>query len=62
MPLTATGKVDKRPLRRDRWEAGDPVWWRPGRDLAYEPLDAGRAAALRAEFEANGRAVVLRNP
>ncbi|MDL4771288.1 AMP-binding protein [Actinomadura xylanilytica] len=59
MPLTATGKVDKRPLRRTRWEAGDPVWWRPGRDLAYEPLTHARAGELRAEFAAHGRAHVL---
>ncbi|GAA4068098.1 AMP-binding protein [Actinomadura miaoliensis] len=59
MPLTATGKVDKRPLRRAHWETGDPVWWRPGRDLVYRPLDHARAAALRAEFAAHGRAHVL---
>ncbi|WP_225993548.1 AMP-binding protein [Actinomadura rudentiformis] len=59
MPLTATGKVDKRPLRRDRWEAADPVWHRPGRALTYEPLDAARARALRAEFESHGRSHIL---
>jgi len=59
MPLTATGKVDKKPLRRDRWETEDQVWWRPSRDLAYERLDAAAAEALRAEFTANGRAHVL---
>ncbi|GLZ04185.1 putative fatty-acid-CoA ligase FadD [Actinomadura sp. NBRC 104412] len=61
MPLTATGKVDKRPLRRARWDvSGDgAVWWRPGRGLAYEPLTAGRAEAISAEFRANGRSHVL---
>ncbi|MFC4906749.1 AMP-binding protein [Actinomadura gamaensis] len=58
MPLTATGKLDKRPLRRDRWTAGD-IWWRPGRDLAYEPLDPAKAEAIRAEFARNGRSHVL---
>ncbi|MFF5257315.1 AMP-binding protein [Actinomadura viridis] len=60
-PLTATGKVDKRPLRRARWEPGaaGPVWWRPGRALAYEPLTTGAADALREEFRAHGRAHVL---
>lgn len=59
MPLTATGKVDKRPLRRAHWQTGDPVWWRPGRDPAYRPLDRADAAALRAEFAAHGRTHVL---
>ncbi|RFU38543.1 acyl-CoA synthetase [Actinomadura logoneensis] len=58
MPLTATGKLDKRPLRRERWDAGD-VWWRPGRDLDYRPLDAASAEAVRAEFAEHGRAHVL---
>lgn len=65
MPLTSTGKVDKRPLRRARWDravdAGDTgeVWWRPGRELCYERLTPPRAAALRAEFAAHGRAHLL---
>jgi fatty-acyl-CoA synthase len=59
MPLTATGKVNKPPLRREHWETADRVWWRPGRDLTYRPLDAGHAEALRAEFDAHGRAHVL---
>ncbi|MFG1999789.1 AMP-binding protein [Spirillospora sp. NPDC048911] len=59
MPLTATGKVDKRPLRRDRWEADDPIWHRPGRALTYEPLNPDRAAALRAEFASHGRTHIL---
>lgn len=58
MPLTATNKVDKRPLRRRRWEA-DQVWWRPGREPVYEPLTAELAAAWRAEFTVHGRAHVL---
>lgn len=59
MPLTATGKVDKRPLRRAHWRTGDPVWWRPGRDLAYRPLEEADAAALLEQFAAHGRAHVL---
>jgi fatty-acyl-CoA synthase len=64
MPLTATGKVDKRPLRRARWEPLEDgtdasLWWRPGRGLAYEPLTAGRAEVIRAEFHTHGRAHVL---
>lgn len=62
MPLTSTGKVDKRPLRGERWDrvdAAGEVWWRPGRELRYERLTARRAAALRAEFAAHGRAHLL---
>ncbi|MBO2459563.1 AMP-binding protein [Actinomadura violacea] len=57
MPLTATGKVHKRPLRRLHWEPADGhrVWVRPGRALAYEPMTGAHAAALRAEFAAHGR-------
>ena len=29
VPLTAAGKVDKRPLRRELWRTADPLWWRP---------------------------------
>ncbi|HEY7489288.1 MAG TPA: AMP-binding protein [Streptosporangiaceae bacterium] len=59
MPLTSTSKVDKRPLRRERWDCADAVWWRPGRDLAYERLTPARTAVLRAEFSAHGRAHLL---
>jgi fatty-acyl-CoA synthase len=69
MPLTATGKVDKAPLRRARWDpgrgpdgpgpAGASLWWRPGRDLVYEPLAPAQAEAIRAEFGDHGRAHVL---
>jgi fatty-acyl-CoA synthase len=59
MPLTSTNKVDKRPLRVERWECADRVWWRPGREPVYQPLTPELAAALRAEFAAHGRGHVL---
>jgi fatty-acyl-CoA synthase len=58
MPLTGTNKVDKQPLRAAQWSAGD-VWWRPGRELAYVPLNDAARAALRAEFDAHERLSVL---
>ncbi|MFC4591823.1 AMP-binding protein [Sphaerisporangium corydalis] len=59
MPLTATNKVDKNGLRRERWECADPVYWRPDRDPHYVPLtDAGRAA-LRRRFAETGRGNLL---
>ncbi|HUF83272.1 MAG TPA: AMP-binding protein [Acidimicrobiia bacterium] len=58
MPLTATNKVSKQPLRAERWESDDPVWIR-GDDGAYRRLDAADVDAIRKEFAANDRAHVL---
>ncbi|MFL6121579.1 long-chain-fatty-acid--CoA ligase [Actinophytocola sp.] len=38
LPRTATFKVLKRTLSAQRWRTPDPVWWRPGQALEYEPL------------------------
>lgn len=38
LPRTATYKVLKRTLSAQRWRTPDPVWWRPGSALVYEPL------------------------
>ncbi len=57
LPVTATNKVDKAPLRRERWTPaeGDAVYWRPER---RDPLclltDADRAE-IRERFVASGR-------
>jgi fatty-acyl-CoA synthase len=59
MPLTATGKVNKQPLRAQRWETEDPVWVREGKDGPYRRMTSDDADALHAEFEAQGRAHVL---
>jgi len=56
LPVTATSKILKRPLRADRWETGDPVWWRPDRDDPLRPLTASDATAIRRRFDARGRA------
>ena len=42
IPLTGTGKVDKRPLRDQYWRTADPVWWRP-----FEARGDGRGAPYR---------------
>ncbi len=55
IPVTATGKVDRNPLRRDRWETTDPLWWKPERGSAYRPMTRDDAAALSKEFAAHGR-------
>jgi fatty-acyl-CoA synthase len=38
LPRTATYKVLKRTLSAQRWRTPDPVWWRPGAELVFEPL------------------------
>lgn len=62
LPVTATNKIDKAPLREARWisTGDDPLFWRPDRREPLQPLtDDDRAEILR-RFEANGRAEVLR--
>ncbi|HEY0448073.1 long-chain-fatty-acid--CoA ligase [Actinophytocola sp.] len=38
LPRTATYKVLKRTLSAQRWRTPDPVWWREGAELRFEPL------------------------
>ncbi len=38
LPRTATYKVLKRTLTAQRWRTPDPVWWREGAELRFEPL------------------------
>ena len=59
LPTTATGKVDRRPLRAERWETADPVWWRPERSGGYRRLTAEDAAGLSRAFAEAGRAGML---
>jgi fatty-acyl-CoA synthase len=58
MPLTATNKVDKTPLRRDGW-AAEAVFVRPGAELSYRPLTDAARSALRDQFAAHGRSDLL---
>ena len=37
-PMTETNKVLKRELVRQRFDTTDPIWWRPGREVAYVPF------------------------
>ncbi len=60
LPLTGTNKLNKQPLKAARWDTTDPLWHRPGRDLAYVPMTSSDRAALEAEFEANDRQNLLR--
>jgi len=61
MPVTATNKVDKAPLRRDRWMPvnGDDVYWRPDRRDPLRPLTDQDRTLIRSRFAESGRAEVL---
>jgi hypothetical protein len=59
LPVGATNKIDKWPLRAERWETSDPVYWRKPRAESYERMRAEDAEQLRAEFAANQRANLL---
>ena len=60
LPLTATGKITKAPLRAEGWQCDEPVYWSPGRgELRYRLLTDDDRRALRQEFAAHGRAPLL---
>jgi fatty-acyl-CoA synthase len=59
LPVGATNKIDKRPLRAERWETTDPVFWRAPRTESYVRFTEADATSLRAEFEQNDRANLL---
>ncbi len=59
LPVTATNKVDKAPLRRDRWTPGegadDTVYWRPERRDPLRPMTDADRTEVRERFAASGR-------
>ena len=60
LPLTATGKITKAGLRKERWSCSDKVIWRPERAAGeYEFLDAGDVESLEEEFRRHGRSAML---
>ncbi len=61
LPVTATNKIDKAPLRRDRWTStgDDPVYWRPERRDALRPLTDDDRSEIVRRFVSNGRVEVL---
>jgi fatty-acyl-CoA synthase len=62
IPVTASGKVDKRPLRSQGWDTADPVWWWPAgeRRRHYRPLGAEDAQQLERALARHGRGHYLR--
>ena len=59
LPSTATQKVLKRVLQKERWECDDDVWWRPDRDVVFRPLTDDDVASLRARFAERNREHLL---
>jgi fatty-acyl-CoA synthase len=59
IPVTGTGKVDRSPLRAQRWRTSDPVWWRSGRTLDYQPLTEADVMDIERAFESAGRRHLL---
>jgi fatty-acyl-CoA synthase len=58
LPVTGTDKIDKQPLRRDRWNTDDVVWWRPDRRRPeYVPFTADDAAMLNDSLAENRRGI-----
>ena len=62
LPVGATNKIDKRPLRAERWYTDDPVYWRPGPEPAYRRFTADDLAALEARFREFGRPDAIGRP
>lgn len=59
MPLTGTNKVDKTPLRSQRWDPPGRVWWRPERGAPLQLMGADDRAGLEAAFDRHGRRHLL---
>jgi fatty-acyl-CoA synthase len=50
LPVTATNKIDKEALRRDRWRGGGRIFWRPARRQTLRSLGPEDVAGLEAAF------------
>ena len=59
IPVTATGKVNRNPLRAERWETDDPVWWKPTAKEPFRSRNRADAARLRDQFAEHGREALL---
>lgn len=59
LPMTATDKVHKHPLKAQGWDTTDPVWWKPTRSSRYVPFTDEDAATITATFEDHGRTALL---
>ena len=55
IPVVGTGKVDKKPMRRDAWLSDVPIWWRRDRSLVYVPFTDSDRDGWREQFVAHNR-------
>jgi fatty-acyl-CoA synthase len=62
LPVGATNKIDKRPLRAERWYTADPVYWRPGPEPEYHRFTTDDLTALEARFREFGRPDAIGRP
>ncbi len=62
VPLTASNKVDKAPLRSRGWVVEDPVFVRRDRTEQYVPWQPADSDRLAAEFAQHGRSALLPGP
>jgi fatty-acyl-CoA synthase len=60
LPVTQTAKVQKRPLRAERWECAEPVFFRTAKGAPLARMTPRDVAALRARFVERGRESELR--
>jgi fatty-acyl-CoA synthase len=60
IPVTGTGKLDRKSLRAHRWQTEDPIWWKCGRTFEYVPMTNEDMKKIEEEFEAAGRGHLLR--
>jgi fatty-acyl-CoA synthase len=59
LPTTPTNKVLKARLRAEHLDFPDVVWWRPGRQLSYQPLGEADRQRLRGQL---GQPATARRP
>lgn len=62
VPVTATRKINKPMLRREAWAVADDVFYRPGREVRFVPLDERLRARIEQSFSDSGRGHLLPLP
>ncbi len=55
LPVGATNKIDKKPMREAAWNVTDPVYWRPDRQGALQLMTSDDIVELHQRFEEHGR-------
>lgn len=55
LPQVGSGKLDRKPLKREAWLCTDDIWWRPPRHAAYVRMTHSDQDLLRKEFLAHDR-------